>query len=116
MDDTSDLFELLASTRRRQALVLLCDSPEIAVPEGFQTRTEAIEEPVTADSGPVLPSDRSDPVIELYHSHLPKLDAADLVDWDRQRGVVSRGPAFGEVRPVVELLAENAHELPDGFL
>lgn len=37
--------------------------------------------------------------VELYHNHLPKLDAAGFVDWDPQSNTVSRGPATRPSNP-----------------
>lgn len=56
--------------------------------------------------------DRDSFVVELHHSHLPHLDAAGFVDWDRESGTVERGPDFGEIRPLLELLDEHRDELP----
>lgn len=50
--------------------------------------------------------------IELHHNHLPHLDDAGFVDWDREAGTVDRGPAFGDIRPLLELLDEHREELP----
>ena len=66
-----------------------------------------------ADSGdrapPVRPSmaDGDEPDVlelELRHVHFPKLEAAGLVEWDRERDALSRGPRFDEVEPVLDAL------------
>ena len=49
--------------------------------------------------------------VEMYHRHLPKLEEADLVTWNRDAGQVSRGPAFDDVRPLLTLLEESENEL-----
>lgn len=54
--------------------------------------------------------------VPLYHVHLPKLESMDLVDVDYDRGVVSRGPGFDEVEPLLELLEENRDRLPDDWV
>ncbi|NIC00572.1 helix-turn-helix transcriptional regulator [Halobacterium sp. R2-5] len=56
--------------------------------------------------------EREPPHVHLYHGHLPKLDSAGFVDWDRETDTVSRGPNYEEIRPVIDLLAENQEELP----
>lgn len=53
--------------------------------------------------------------IELHHTHLPHLDDAGFVDWERESGTVDRGPAFEEIRPLLELLDEHRRELPAGW-
>lgn len=50
--------------------------------------------------------------IELYHVHLPKLEAADYVEWNRNTREVSRGSRYGEVEPLLTLLGDHADELP----
>ncbi|WP_210424941.1 DUF7344 domain-containing protein [Halorussus halobius] len=49
--------------------------------------------------------------VDVYHNHLPKLDDLGFVSWDRETGVVAPGPQFEEIRPLLELLADNGHEL-----
>lgn len=41
---------------------------------------------------------------QLHHVHLPKLDEAGYVEWDREADVVSRGPMFEEIEPVLRVL------------
>ena len=48
----------------------------------------------------------------LEHQHLPKLADAGYVEWDRETGHLERGPNFGEVEPLVDLLARHADDLP----
>ncbi len=48
----------------------------------------------------------------LYHIHLPKLADAGFISWDHETGVITRGPRFEEVRPLIELLDRHADELP----
>jgi hypothetical protein len=52
----------------------------------------------------------------LYHVHLPKLDEAGYVTWDRHQGTVERGPRWDEVAPLVRLLSAHADDLPDGWV
>lgn len=52
----------------------------------------------------LLDDDQGGP--QLYHSHLPKLEAAGYVDWDRDAGTVARGPQFDEVEPFLQVLTE----------
>lgn len=43
----------------------------------------------------------------LYHRHLPKLEHAEYITWNRDSNTISRGPNFWEVKPLVQLL--NGH-------
>lgn len=108
------MFELLAADYRRQILLTLCDSETVELPEAILTRS------VSAESRPAVASDGtaatdSTVAIELYHNHLPKLADAGVVEWDRDTGVVSRGPAFEHIEPLVSLLAENEECVPGGL-
>lgn len=50
--------------------------------------------------------------LELEHKHLPKLEEAGYIEWDRETGDISTGPKFDEIEPLLELIEEHADELP----
>lgn len=50
--------------------------------------------------------------IRLHHVHLPRLDEAGFIEWDREMGTIERGPNYDEVRPVLAILADRSDELP----
>lgn len=45
--------------------------------------------------------------VDLRHTHLPKLDALGIIDWDRDVGTFSRGHNWTEVAPLVERVHES---------
>ncbi|WP_255196928.1 DUF7344 domain-containing protein [Halorarius litoreus] len=53
---------------------------------------------------------------ELHHVHLPKLVSAGYVDHDEATGIVTTGPNFSEIEPLLRLMSAHADELPDGWL
>ena len=53
--------------------------------------------------------------LELPHRHLPQLDEAGFIDWDRETGRITRGEDFEEIRPLLELMDNHRAELPDGW-
>jgi len=126
MSDVSDLFALLAATHRRRLLLVLCDRESVSLPEGVMTEaaadgdegdrsastsgTELLPWEGSAGRGTTANPDRLEVV--LRHNHLPKLEAHGLVEWNPDAGTVSRGPAFDEVEPALEVLAEGAHAFP----
>lgn len=116
MSDLSTLFELLASDVRRRVVYMLCETETLRVPDGLQMRGHAQARQSgggqTMQSAP--PGDRSSRAFEmqLYHTHLPKLEAEDVIEWDRDTQIVSRGPAFEEIEPALRMLATNATTLP----
>jgi len=72
-------FEALAHPGRRVLLAFLRDEPREEVPvssliDCFEgTRSDCFNGRVA---------------VTLYHTHLPKLDDSDIIEWDRDRDVV----------------------------
>lgn len=56
------------------------------------------------------PGDRIE--IQLRHKHLPHLDEAEFIDWDRETDTITRGPRFEEIEPLLELMDDHQDELP----
>ncbi|ELY54436.1 hypothetical protein C491_19764 [Natronococcus amylolyticus DSM 10524] len=54
--------------------------------------------------------------IHMTHTHLPKLEKAELIEWDRDTNTIRTGPRFDEIRPLLELMENHANELPDDWL
>ncbi|MFC7203678.1 ArsR family transcriptional regulator [Haloferax namakaokahaiae] len=54
--------------------------------------------------------------LQVVHVHLPKLDAAGFVEWNRRANSISKGPRFEEIRPLLELMRDHADELPDDWI
>ncbi|QZY00300.1 DUF7344 domain-containing protein [Halobaculum rubrum] len=82
-------FELLADEPRRRLLFELADrSPSegaVSVPDDIA----GPEEDIDALS------------LHLRHVHLPKLADSNVIDWNRDAGTVSCGPAYDRVRPLL---------------
>lgn len=49
---------------------------------------------------------------EMYHNHLPRLEDHGYIEWNQEKHVVTKGPKFDEIRPILELFEENADEFP----
>lgn len=52
---------------------------------------------------------------DLTRNHLPKLEEAGYIEWDRDTGEISKGPRFDEIKPLLELIENHADELPDDW-
>lgn len=104
VDPTTPFDEMLlalADVHRRRLLVALLDHDERA-----EDDTRVPEDVHTGES------DLERLRILLFHVHLPKLDDAGFVRWERATGTVESGPRLEEIRPFLELMDEKAGELP----
>lgn len=54
--------------------------------------------------------------IAIKHSHLPKLEGAGFIEWDKEKNVIRKGPKFAEIQPLLELMHNHAEELPDEWI
>lgn len=93
---TDEVLALLDDVHRRRLLVSLLSEPSVEPAE-------------------LVPGDAGELPMRLHHVHIPKLDDAGVVDWNRQRGVVTRGERFDAVEPTLTLLADNPSKLPPGW-
>ena len=82
-------------TRRRILVALLEPSPK------SDTAVHPVEEL------PVAEGETEGRRIALYHNHLPKLEEAGLIGWDRDRREIVTGANFDEIRPVLALLRDD---------
>jgi len=86
-----DQFEALADTHRRRLLVSLLEhnpQEKLPIPEGVYLGEK----------------DVADLKVEMLHIHLPKLAEAGFIRWEPGTRSVVKGPAFDEIRPLLELL------------
>ncbi|MFC7142386.1 hypothetical protein ACFQMA_21430 [Halosimplex aquaticum] len=77
-DDLDTAFELLSDRRRRAVIEVLRTAPRGSLE--FSALADAVAAVTDDDVADLAPA--------LYYSHLPKLDAADVVDFDAEAGVV----------------------------
>ncbi|ODR82723.1 hypothetical protein BG842_09600 [Haladaptatus sp. W1] len=90
-------LKILADTDRRQLLVALLDHDPLD-DDYFQ---------IPAD---VTRSDEQESHLSLQmtHIHLPKLDNADIIEWNRDDYAVRKGPRFDDIRPLVQMVRKQA--------
>jgi hypothetical protein len=53
--------------------------------------------------------------IEMFHTHLPKLDDLGYIEWHRSEGTIHKGPNWDEIAPLLELIHDHRDELPAGW-
>lgn len=99
-------LDAIANKKRRRLLVALLDHNPI---------DDADEVPV------IVAADQSDAesvelLVQMKHTHLPKLEEYGFIEWDKDTHEVVKGPRFDEIRPLLELLSDHEDELPSGWL
>jgi len=103
----SDLFEILSHEYRRRILMAVArQNPQ---DEDEITSESASEEHEQDDDALKLLHQ------QLYHTHLPKLDDGGFIDWDRDSGLITRGPRFDDIEPLLRLMNDHQDELPDDW-
>lgn len=99
------VFEALSAEPRRQLVASLLDAaPDSDVPL-----------PESAIN-PDVPTDPERLRHELHHRHLPMLAEQDVIEWETEPLVATRGPRFDEVAAVMEALHEAATDVPDSLV
>lgn len=98
--ELDQLLEALSQPTRRHIVASLTK---------HDPRTEGALDPTT-----LTPDDRRRKQfkLELRHNHLPWLDDAGYVHWDRDANTITRGPKFDEIEPLLTLLRTHQDELP----
>lgn len=83
------MMDILSREARRFVLLTLLD-------EEGEARLDVVKDAVD--------SDRVD--VQLYHTHLPKLEQAGYIEWEPDANRITRGPKFDEIEPLLRLLEE----------
>lgn len=87
------------ATRRRFLLALLEEnSIYVAAAESYGSGDE---------------TDGRDSRVVMHHAHLPKLDDAGYIEWNRESHRVTKGPQFREIEPLLRILEDYREELAD---
>jgi hypothetical protein len=103
-----DIFHLLQNSRRRDVLAYL--------EETEQTTLRELAEHIAASENGVSvaglrSAQRKRVYISLYQTHLPKLAAHGVIDYDKSRGTVALRDD-SQLRPHVRLLEDTSHVGP----
>ena len=92
-------FDLLANRYRRRVLIALLDNS-----------SQARDGRLPVDS--IFDDDDTEVLRDqMYQINLPLLEDAGFIDWDRAEDTVTEGPAFEEIRPLLEQMRENDYWL-----
>lgn len=85
-----NMFTALAHAQRRQFLFDLLDHNPQETPRSSPSPREG--------------ATRNEELVSKHHVHLPKLADYGYIEWDRDAGLVTKGPRFDEIRPLLEFL------------
>lgn len=96
-------FTLLADRRRRTLVFVLGEVGDPVSIRGLGERLVAREDPESALDQSAL----DDVELDLHHVHVPKLAEHDILDYDAESGIVSRGPRFERIRSWLESVDER---------
>ncbi|MFU8868968.1 hypothetical protein [Natronococcus sp.] len=108
LPDVDAVLDLLANRRRRRALTVLeADDRRLTVHD--LTRELAVEE-----AGPHITDVPGETVqrifVSLRHVHLPKLADLELVEYDRDRGLVEPTDRLAGLEPYLSIVSESDPE------
>ena len=116
MFGTDETFEALANVRRRRLLVDLLDHDPQSVPElSTECRellgaNESLLGEILARSGESTSENTT--LVQLYHVHLPMLVEYGFIAWQRDVNVVTKGPNFEDLEPLLYLLDADRVDPP----
>lgn len=100
----SDVTSLLASPRRRRALERLWTFDE---PIGLD---DLADEVAVAERGTIISEIPAEEVklvyLDLYHSHVPKLAEADVVEYGQEPDLVELSAGADRLAPYMEAVGE----------
>jgi hypothetical protein len=101
VEDVSHAFELLQDARRRGVLY--------TVKRNGESNVETVAHRIAAweSAGNERTTRPKTVEVSLVHTHLPKLDAADVIEYDRERGTVELGDAASDLEPFLRSTRER---------
>lgn len=91
------VFELLKNSRRRETLKYLDNHGEKVTLSEVAEHIAAIENDTTPRA--ITSQQRKRVYVGLYQSHLPKMDDAAVIEFEKNRGTIRRGPNAAQLEP-----------------
>lgn len=99
MAGSDQALEALQDPLRRQVLLSLLE-------QSGQDDSLSISGTINAEGG--LETEKE---LQLYHIHLPKLEAFGFIEYDYDEKEIAPGPEFERVRPVLKALDDHTEGL-----
>ncbi|WP_073307942.1 DUF7344 domain-containing protein [Halobaculum gomorrense] len=104
---TEIALELLTKQQRRQVLRRMADTADGTTVDRLTRDLRGADSPRPDGDGSV--DHRG---IELRHVHLPKLQEANVIEYDSDRGTVHRGREFQDVLSLLDAIDGHGEETP----
>ena len=102
---TETALELLINQQRRQIIRRMADTPDGTTVEQLAQHLRGTDSPHGGEPGE--PQD-----IEIHHVHLPKLDEANVIEYDTDHGTVDRGGELPDVLSLLEVIESHRAGTP----
>lgn len=103
-EQVSELLDVLANRRRRYAVYCL---HTFATPMALADVTDEIVRFEMDTEPTTVPDVRKQVYTDLYHRHLPKLAAVEIVKFDTEENLVDVGPDADMLKPYLEQLCDE---------
>lgn len=98
------VFEILKNSRRRQTLHYLMDNGGKATLSDLAEHIAANENGLSVEE--ITSSQRKRVYVGLYQCHLPKMDDMGVIEFEKNRGNIERGPNASQLEPYLEQTAD----------
>ncbi|WP_435157107.1 DUF7344 domain-containing protein [Haladaptatus sp. DFWS20] len=95
------IFHILQTQRRRDALRYLKNTDGPIEMRDLAEQVAAWENDTTIQA--LSSNERQRVYIALYQSHLPKLDNEGIIEYNKSRGIVERGPLADQFDPYLDV-------------
>ncbi len=105
------VFDIIRNERRRLVVKYLEDVESRTTLSDLTEHIAAIENDTTVDA--LSAQQRKRVYVGLYQCHLPKMADAGVLEFDKDRGVVRRGPNAGQLDPYLAVTQEPDAALAD---
>ncbi|MFC7131995.1 MULTISPECIES: DUF7344 domain-containing protein [Salinibaculum] len=102
---TDTVFKTLGSRRRRYALHYLRQAEKPISIRDLSEQLAAWEQ--GKERGAVTPKERKRLYTALHQTHLPKMDSLEVVDYDRDRGMVTLTEHIGQFDVYLDVVAKD---------
>ena len=109
--DDATMFDILGNERRRVCLHCLAEHETALSVSALGQQVASIVADAETDSDELYDS----VYISLCQTHLPKLDAVGLVEYEQDQKQVCQGPRFGAIRDQFEAARTTEEQSSDSF-